>query len=184
MPPYRGNLDHKIELKPSDSGQPPTPSSQQLRPMSRDKARAVKLYVDNIIKKSYVERTFYSDVVLAHFDPDLKSILESDASDYVYAAVLSQVQSDGTVRLVAHLSKKMTPTKCNYEIYDKELLAIVRAFKEWRPELASVPNLVEAKFLEEFDFKIYYRSSKQGTKPNSLTRRTRDLLDKITNNRI
>ncbi|KAK1916938.1 hypothetical protein P3342_004494 [Pyrenophora teres f. teres] len=73
---------------------------------------------------------FCSDVVLAHFDPDLKSIVETDASDYVYAAVLSQVQPDGSVRPVAYLSKKMSPTECNYEIYDKELLAIVRAFEE------------------------------------------------------
>ncbi len=30
----------------------------------------------------------------------------------------------------------MSPAECNYEIYDKELLAIVKAFEEWRPELA------------------------------------------------
>ena len=29
----------------------------------------------------------------------------------------------------------MLPAECNYEIYDKELLAIIRYFKEWRPEL-------------------------------------------------
>ena len=29
----------------------------------------------------------------------------------------------------------MIPAECNYEIYDKELLAIVKAFEEWRPEL-------------------------------------------------
>ncbi|KAK1912691.1 hypothetical protein P3342_004627 [Pyrenophora teres f. teres] len=121
---------------------------------------------------------FCSDVVLAHFDPDLKSIVETDASDYVYVAVLSQVQPDGLVRPVAYLLKKMLPTECNYEIYDKELLAIVRAFEEWRPELAGVPDVVEvltdyrgleffrtkrnlnrrqarwAEFLEEFDFRI------------------------------
>ena len=36
----------------------------------------------------------------------------------------------GVLRPVAFLSKKMTPQECNYEIYDKELLAIVRAFEE------------------------------------------------------
>jgi len=34
---------------------------------------------------------------------------------------------------VAFYSKKHSPGKCNYEIYDKELMAIVRAFEEWRP---------------------------------------------------
>ncbi|XP_044717105.1 uncharacterized protein HRG_09374 [Hirsutella rhossiliensis] len=33
------------------------------------------------------------------------------------------------------MSKKYDPAECNYEIYDKELLAIVRCFECWRPEL-------------------------------------------------
>ena len=44
---------------------------------------------------------------------------------------------------VAYFSKKMTPAKCNYMIYDKELLTIVKSFKTWRPELASVNKLVK-----------------------------------------
>jgi len=155
-----------------------------------------------------LKAAFCSDVVLAHFDPDLKCILETDASDYVYAAILSQIQEDGAIRPVAYLSKKMTPTECNYEIYDKELLAIVRAFEEWRPELAGVDESVEiltdhrgleyfrtkrhlnrrqarwAEFLEEFDFHIKYRPGKQGTKPDSLTRRTGDLPDSLQDDRV
>ncbi|EFQ94190.1 hypothetical protein PTT_08209, partial [Pyrenophora teres f. teres 0-1] len=155
-----------------------------------------------------LKQAFCSEVVLAHFNPDLKCILETDASDYVYAAVLSQIQSDDTIRPVAYLSKKMTPTECNYEIYDKELLAIVRAFEEWRPELAGAADTVEvltdhrgleyfrskrhlnrrqarwAEFLEEFDFKVKYRPGKQGTKPDSLTRRTGDLPESVTDDRI
>ncbi|EFQ85679.1 hypothetical protein PTT_19336, partial [Pyrenophora teres f. teres 0-1] len=53
LPELRGDLDHKIELKPDDTGQPPKPSSQRLRPMSRDEARAVKLYVDDMMKKGH-----------------------------------------------------------------------------------------------------------------------------------
>ncbi|KAF7570713.1 hypothetical protein PtrM4_107150 [Pyrenophora tritici-repentis] len=54
----------------------------------------------------------------------------------------------------------MTPIEYNYKIYNKELLAIVRAFEEWRLELAGVADTVEAKFLEEFDFKVKYRPRK------------------------
>ncbi|KAK1912793.1 hypothetical protein P3342_004729 [Pyrenophora teres f. teres] len=57
LPELRGDLDHKIELKPDDTGQPPKPSSQRLRPMFRDEARAVKLYVDDMMKKGHVERS-------------------------------------------------------------------------------------------------------------------------------
>ena len=41
------------------------------------------------------------------------------------------------------MSYKMNLVECNYKIYDKELLAIIRAFKEWRFELASTLDLVK-----------------------------------------
>ena len=44
---------------------------------------------------------------------------------------------DGVLKPVAYFSKKMTPADCNYMIYDKELLAIVKSFEVWRPEVAS-----------------------------------------------
>ena len=61
--------------------------------------------------------------------------METDASDYVTASVLSQIGPNGILRPVAFFSQKHSPAECNYEIYDKELLAIIRAFEEWRPEL-------------------------------------------------
>jgi hypothetical protein len=66
--------------------------------------------------------------------------VESDASDYVSAGVLSEYDDDGTRHPVAIFSKKYSPAECNYEIYDKELMAIVCTFEEWRPELQSVIN--------------------------------------------
>ena len=57
MPNYRDGLDYKIVLKLDDSRQPPRPSSQRLRPISRDKARVVKLYVNDIVKKGHVKRS-------------------------------------------------------------------------------------------------------------------------------
>ena len=55
------------------------------------------------------------------------------------AAVLSQKDDQGELRPVAYMSQRMLPAECNYEIYDKELLAIIRAFEEWHPELAGTP---------------------------------------------
>ena len=148
-----------------------------------------------------LKEAFTSASVLAHFNPDAETWLERDASDYVVAAILSQRGMDGQIHPVAFLSKKMSPQECNYEIYDKELFAIVRAFEEWHPELAGTTledpiriltdhkNLEYfmstkqlnrrqarwAEFLSEFNFKIQYRPGKQGTKPDSLTRRVGDL---------
>ena len=73
--------------------------------------------------------------VLAYFDPKRKTVVETDASNWASGGVLSQYDEDGTLRPVAFFSAKHTPQECNYEIYDKELLAIIKAFEEWRPEL-------------------------------------------------
>lgn len=54
--------------------------------------------------------------------------METDASDFITAGVLSQMV-DGVLHPVAFFSRKMTPAECNYEIYDKELLAIVKSFE-------------------------------------------------------
>ena len=51
-------------------------------------------------------------------------------SDYIVARVLSQKNNKGVLYLVAYFSKKISSAEYNYEIYDKELLAIIRCFEE------------------------------------------------------
>jgi hypothetical protein len=82
-----------------------------------------------------LKATFTSALVLARFDPDQDVIIEMDASNYVSTSVLSQYDNDNGLHPMACFSKKHSPTECNYEIYDKELMAIIQAFKEWCPEL-------------------------------------------------
>ena len=76
------------------------------------------------------------------FDPDKEILVKTDASDFVSAGVLSQRDDSGVLRPVAYFSKKHATAECNYEIYDKELLTIIRCFKEWRPELKGSPFLI------------------------------------------
>ena len=73
--------------------------------------------------------------MLRYFDRDRPAILETDSSDYVNGGVLSQKDDSGVLHPVVFYSKNLLPAECNYEIYDKELLAIIQAFKQWRPEL-------------------------------------------------
>jgi hypothetical protein len=70
--------------------------------------------------------------------------LESNASDYALGTILSQNGADGRLHLVAFHSQKFTTAEINYEIHDKELLAIVDSFQEWRHFLegAVYPNTV------------------------------------------
>jgi hypothetical protein len=64
------------------------------------------------------------------FDPDKEILIETDASDFVSAGVLSQRDDSGVLRLVAYFSKKHATAECNYEIYNKELLVIIHCFEE------------------------------------------------------
>ena len=58
--------------------------------------------------------------------------IECDTSKYALGAVLTQQDSNGDRHPVAYLSKTFSETERNYEIYDRELLAIIRALEEWR----------------------------------------------------
>jgi len=83
----------------------------------------------------HMKRRMTEAPILRHFDQTREAILEIDSSDYVNGGVLSQYDDEGVLHPVAFYSKNMSPAECNYEIYDKELLIIIRAFEHWRPEL-------------------------------------------------
>lgn len=97
---------------------------------------------------------FTTAPVLCHFDPERAIIVETDASNYVSAGILSQYDNGGILHSVAYFSKKHSPAVCNYEIYDKDLMAIIKCFEEWRPELKSslhpIQVLSDHKNLEYF----------------------------------
>ena len=80
-----------------------------------------------------LKQRFTNAPILRHYNPSLQCIVETDASDFAIGAVLSQVQGE-TQKLhpVALYSRKMDKAKVNYDIHDKEMLAIVSTFKQWR----------------------------------------------------
>lgn len=174
--------------------------SRLAAPLTELTKKNVPFVWDDTCESSFsrIKQAFKDGTMLAHFDPKLQTVLETDASDFVTAAVLSQYDKTGILRPVAFMSKKMIPAECNYEIFDKELLAIVNAFENWNTELGSVESptliLTDHKNLEYFtttkklnrrqarwsellanyDFKIVFRPGKQGGKPDALTRITAD----------
>jgi len=60
--------------------------------------------------------------------------IKTDASRHAIGGVLSQKQ-EGRWKPIASLSRTMQPAERNYEIYNKELLAIVEALTKWRQYL-------------------------------------------------
>jgi len=77
---------------------------------------------------------FTTAPALRHFDHEREVIIETDASDYVFAGGLSQRDEEEVLHPVAYYSKKHSQAECNYDIYDKKLMAIIKALEEWRLE--------------------------------------------------
>ena len=143
-----------------------------------------------------LKKAFTSAPVLAHVDPIKQFVLEADASDFALGSILSQQGDDGQLHPVAFHSRKFNAAEINYEVHDKELLAIVDSFEQWRHFLegslhqilvySDHKNLTYfqnarvltrrqarwAQFLTRFEFKIIYRPGLQQGKADALSRRT------------
>lgn len=142
-----------------------------------------------------LKRRFTTAPILAMPDMSRQFIVECDASDFATGAVLSQVGMDGLVHPVAFYSKSLNDAERNYEIYDKELLAIVRALDEWRHYLEGASYQIDivsdhknllyfsksrtltrrqarwSLFLARFYFEIRHRPGRLGGKPDAMSRR-------------
>jgi len=68
-----------------------------------------------------------TEPILQHFDLEQPVTIETDASDFTIGAICSQPDEKGILHPVAYYSRKLKDLECNYDIHDKELLAIVDA---------------------------------------------------------
>ena len=133
--------------------------------------------------------------MLAHLDPRKPIIIETDASDFAIGAVLSLRDKENWLHPVVFHSRKFQPVEINYEIQDKELLAVVDAFKHWRRYCEGATHQVQvfsdhqnleyfttnkvlnqrqahwAQELAGINFRIYYQPGTQNGKPDTLSRR-------------
>ena len=143
-----------------------------------------------------LKEAFTSAPVLAHVDPEKPFIIEADASDFALGSILSQPGEDGHLHPVAFHSRKFNVAEINYEVHDKELLAVVDSFAQWRHFLEGSPHQIIiysdhknltyfqtarvlnrrqarwAQFLTRFDFKIIFRPGNQQGQADALSRRS------------
>ncbi|KAJ1575390.1 hypothetical protein NDA15_001059 [Ustilago hordei] len=105
-------------------------------------------------------QAFTSAGVLQHFDYHLPTRLETDASDFAIAGVLKQ-EHEGRWHPVAFYSRKMSSAKKNYEIHDKELLAVVACLTQWRHMLAGL--LSQLVILTDHEALKYFKSQRRIT---------------------
>ncbi|KAI2665369.1 Transposon Tf2-9 polyprotein [Labeo rohita] len=138
---------------------------------------------------------FTSAPVLHHPDPDKPFVVEVDASSTGVGAVLSQRQGESLKMFpCAYFSHKLTSPERNYDVGNRELLAIKLALEEWRHWLegakhpftvltdhknleylrsAKLLNHRQARwalFFSRFDFTVTYRPGSQNTKADALSR--------------
>ncbi len=143
----------------------------------------------------HLKRLFTSAPILITPDPTRQFIVEVDASDVGVGAILSQRSSrDDKVHPCAFFSHRLTSAERNYDVGNRELLAIRLALGEWRHWLegANVPFIVWtdhrnleyirsakrlnarqarwALFFGRFEFSISYRPGSKNGKPDALSR--------------
>lgn len=145
-----------------------------------------------------LKEKFIKEPALAQWDPDRETILETDCSGYALGGCLIQKQSDESWRSVAYYSRKLTGAEMNYEIHDKELLAVVACMKEWDAELRGLDKtftilsdhmnlkyflsrrkLTErqirwAEFMSRFRYTLQYRKGSENERSDALSRRDQD----------
>ncbi len=138
---------------------------------------------------------FVSAPILITPDPSRQFVVEVDASEVGVGAVLSlRSPSDDKMHPCAFLSHRLSPAERNYDIGNRELLAVKLALEEWRHWLegSGVPFIIWtdhknleyiktakrlnsrqarwALFFGRFDFTLSYRPGSKNIKPDSLSR--------------
>jgi hypothetical protein len=142
-----------------------------------------------------LKETVTSAPILIQPDVNRPFKLETDASDFATGAILSQLDTDDKWRPVGFLSKSLNDAERNYQIYDKELLSVIRALQEWRHLLEGATHPVDvyndhrnltyfmtaqnlnrrqarwSLFLSRFNFAMHHRAGRSSGKPDALSRR-------------
>src|SRR5882724_10650841 len=141
-----------------------------------------------------LKEAFTQAPILAHFNPDNPIVVETDTSYYAITAIISQISpNDGDIHPITFYSHSMQPAELNYEIYNKELLTIFKAFRQWHNYLEGSAHVMLMlsdhknleyftttkqlmrrqvwwlEYLSGFNYLICYHAGRLGTKPVVLT---------------
>ncbi|KAK3512875.1 hypothetical protein QTP70_028941, partial [Hemibagrus guttatus] len=147
---------------------------------------------------------FTSAPILRHPDPDLPFVVEVDASSSGLGAILSQRHGEpGKLHPCAYYSRKLTAAEANYDVGNRELLAIKAVLEEWRHWMegarhpfqvltdhrnleylrgAKCLNLQQARwalFFTHFRFMVTYCPGSKNGKADALSRRLKTTSDPV-----
>jgi len=166
-------------------------------PLTRLTCKGTPWVFSDDCRKSFefLKNSFTTAPILAHWEPDLPLVVETDTLDYALAAIISMHTPEGELHPIAFHSCTFTGAELNYDVHDKELMAIFKAFKHWRHYLEGSASPIDvvtdhknleyfcttklltqrqahwSEYLSQFNLVIRFRPGKLGAKPNALTRR-------------
>jgi len=106
--------DHAIDLKVSKA---------RVYPLSRNEKEKVQKFVDEHLKKGYIRSSKSPQMLLVFF------VSKKDGGKYMV--------------MDSYISKSLNETECNYEIHNKEMLAVIQYFQAWRHFLEGTKNKFE-----------------------------------------
>ena len=153
-----------------------------------------------------MKKRFTEEPVLIMPDQTKPFQIECDASKWASGAILTQLDINGDRHPCAFISWTFSPTEQNYEIYNRELLSVIRALQEWHHyiqgsnhemiiysdhknltyfRMAQKLNRRQARWsllLSEFDIKLIHLPGNKMILSDTLSRRPNFVPDKDTNN--
>jgi hypothetical protein len=120
-------------------------------------------------------------------------LVETEASDFAIAGILLQKFKHGKLHPVSFISRKLSQAALNYDVFDKEMLAIVFSLRKWRNFLQGAEhktivysdhqnltyfktavslNRTQARWAEElqaYTFDLFYRKGSSNEKADTLS---------------
>jgi hypothetical protein len=142
-----------------------------------------------------LKTAFVTEPILTYPDPKRPLRIEVDASGYATGGVLSMLCDDGKWHPCAYISKSLNDVERNYDVHDREMLAIMRALSDWRHYLEGAAEKIEiltdhenlkyfmtqqklnrrqARWsleLSRYNFELKHRPGRSSQKPDLLSRR-------------
>src|SRR5215475_573075 len=141
-----------------------------------------------------LREAFTSAPILALWDPERPTRIEVDTSGEATGGTVMQQLEDGQWHPIAYRSVSMQPAERNYQIYNREMLAIIEALKDWRYFLEGLRGEFEiisdhsnleywrtaqdltrqqaqwSLYLSRFNFQLVHRAGKSNTQADALSR--------------
>jgi hypothetical protein len=140
-----------------------------------------------------LKKDFTTAPILTHWIPDCLLVVKTEALDYGLEVILSMITLDGELHPIMFHSQTFSSAKLNYDVHDKDLLAIFEAFKHWRHYLEGPTSPIDvvtdhnleyfsmmklltqrqahwSEYLSQFNCVIWFCPRKLRMKPDTLTR--------------